>query len=154
MYGVVESLRECFTTGEGIGLERATLCKAVCPFSLLLLSVDRPKPNVLLNAECALGVRGVVGGVLRLGDVRAGVACLVTGVETFLRTLIGLTEALVGDWLGLGDAILLLDFAGVDGVISICVIRFTLTAEALEGRGLIGRDDFSSDEGGSSFAPS
>ena len=132
---MTEPLRECFTAGEGVGLECAALRKAVGLFSLLLLSLDRPKPNALLNADCALGVRGVVGGVVRLeeGDVRAGVACFV-GVEEFLGTLVWFTEALLGDWLGLGDAILLV-FAGVDEVILMCVIR------------LIGREDFSSDKG-------
>ena len=132
---MTEPLRERFTAGEGVGLECAALRKAVGLFSLLLLSLDRPKPNALLNADCALGVRGVVGGVVRLeeGDVRAGVACFV-GVEEFLGTLVWFTEALLGDWLGLGDAILLV-FAGVDEVILMCVIR------------LIGREDFSSDKG-------
>lgn len=133
---MTEPLRECFTAGEGVGLECAALRKAVGLFSLLLLSLDRPKPNALLNADCALGVRGVVGGVVRLeeeGDVWAGVACFV-GVEEFLETLVWFTEALLGDWLGLGDAILLV-FAGVDEVILMCVIR------------LIGREDFSSDKG-------
>lgn len=118
--------------------------KALDPFSLLL-SLDRPKPNALLNVDCALGVRGVVGGVVRLeeeGDVRAGAAFFVTGVDA-LGALVGFTEALVVDWFGLGDAILLF-FSGLDGVMLICDARFTLTAEALEGRGLIGREDLSS----------